>query len=250
MPTLETLRGDFAVLRQFLRGMPRDGDHSQRLAGFYGDQAEHYDRFRERLLPGRAELIASLELPRGARIVELGGGTGRNLEYFPVERRGDLHFELVDLCEPLLDIARRRTRDWPNVRITCADATRYRPNEATDVVLLSYALTMIPDWRGAIDNALAMLKPGGQLAAVDFYVSPSAPEPGRVRHGWLTRTFWPRWFAHDGVHLDPAHLNTLCQRLPEHRLSESRARLPYLPGLQVPYYRFVGRTASEPGMNR
>lgn len=246
MQALETLRGDLAVLRQFLRGMPRDGDHATRLAGFYGDQAEHYDRFRERLLPGRAALIGSLQLPRNARVLELGGGTGRNLEYFPIERRDDLQFELVDLCEPLLDIARRRTDGWPRLRITCADATRYRPDDAVDVVLVSYALTMIPDWRATIDNAIAMLRPGGQLAVVDFHVSSATPGPARARHGWATRQFWPRWFAHDGVHLDPEHLSVLCERLPQHRLVESRARLPYLPGLRVPYYRFVGRRAGAP----
>lgn len=242
MSKLEALRGDFAVLRRFLRGMPREGDHAQRLAGFYGEQAEHYDRFRERLLPGRAELIGSLDLPPDARILELGGGTGRNLEYFPEARRADLQFELVDLCEPLLDIARRRTLAWPRVRITCADATRYRPEQAVDVVLLSYALTMIPDWRAALDNALAMLRPGGQLAVVDFHVSSAEPGPGREHHGAFTRVFWPRWFRHDGVHLNAEHLDALCARLPWHRLHEGRARLPWLPGLRVPFYRFVGRT--------
>lgn len=67
MPRLESLRSDLAVLRQLLRGMPREGDHAQRLVGFYGQQAEHYDRFRERLLPGRAELIAALHLAPGTR---------------------------------------------------------------------------------------------------------------------------------------------------------------------------------------
>lgn len=241
MSRLEALRGDLAVIRRFLRGMPREGDHAQRLAGFYGEQAEHYDRFRERLLPGRAELIGSLDLPRGACIVELGGGTGRNLEYFPEARRADLRFELVDLCEPLLEIARRRTLAWPQVRITCADATRYQPAQPADIVLLSYALTMIPDWRAALDNALAMLRPGGQLAVVDFHVSSADPAPDRERHGAFTRQFWPRWFRHDGVHLNPAHLDALCARLPWHRLHEGRARLPWLPGLRVPYYRFIGR---------
>ena len=241
MSRLDALRGDLAVIRRFLRGMPREGDHAQRLAGFYGEQAEHYDRFRERLLPGRAELIGSLDLPQGARIVELGGGTGRNLEYFPEARRADLQFELVDLCEPLLEIARRRTRSWPQVRITCADATCYQPAQAADIVLLSYALTMIPDWRAALDNALVMLRPGGQLAVVDFHVSSADPAPDRQRHDAFTRLFWPRWFRHDGVHLNPAHLDTLCTHLPWHRLHEGRARLPWLPGLRVPYYRFVGR---------
>lgn len=250
MPRLESLRSDLAVLRLLLRGMPREGEHAQRLAGFYGQQAEHYDRFRERLLPGRAELIAALHLTPGARVVELGGGTGRTLEFFPASRRDDLQFELVDLCEPLLEQARRRTRDWPCVRLVCADATLYLPAQPADVVLLSYALSMIPDWRAAIDNAVAMLKPGGQLAVVDFHVSGAQPAPGRTRHGWATRAFWPRWFAHDGVHLDPAHLDHLCARLPRYRLIEDRARLPYLPGLRVPYYRFIGEKTAEPACSR
>jgi S-adenosylmethionine-diacylgycerolhomoserine-N-methlytransferase len=240
MRRLDALRGDAAILARFLRGMPRDGAHAQKLGDFYGAQAEHYDRFRERLLPGRAELIQSLELAHGARVLELGGGTGRNLEFFPEGRRADLQFELVDLCGPLLEVARKRTAGWPSVRITEADATRYRPHQPVDCVLISYALTMIPDWRGALDNVLAMLKSGGQLAVVDFYVSAAQPAPGLTRHGWATRAFWPRWFGHDGVRLDPAHLETLCARLPQHRLFEGRARLPYLPGLRVPYYRFVG----------
>ncbi|SDD47410.1 class I SAM-dependent methyltransferase [Aquimonas voraii] len=241
MRGFDALRSDLTVLRGLLRGMPREGDHAQRLAGFYGAQAAHYDAFRDRLLPGRAELIASLDLPPRARIIELGGGTGRNLEFFPRSRRADLQFEIVDLCEPLLAIARHRTLAWPQVRITHADATRYQPAQTVDIVLLSYALTMIPDWRAALDNAIAMLRPGGQLAVVDFHVSSADPPPWRARHGALARAFWPRWFRHDGVHLDPAHLEALRDRLPWHRLHEGRARLPWLPGLRVPYYRFIGR---------
>src|SRR5688572_29230636 len=105
MRRLETLRADAGVLRRLLRGMPA-GDHGASLAAFYGPQADDYDRFRERLLRGRAELIGALDLPHGARVIELGGGTGRNLEFFPLERRADLQFELVDLCAPLLERAR------------------------------------------------------------------------------------------------------------------------------------------------
>ncbi|MBB5209688.1 class I SAM-dependent methyltransferase [Chiayiivirga flava] len=240
MRRLESLRADAGVLARLLRGMP-DGDLGARLATFYGPQAEHYDRFRDRLLHGRAELIGALDLPRGARVVELGGGTGRNLEFFPRERREDLRFELVDLCAPLLEIARRRTRGWPHVRIIEGDATRWRPDAPVDCVLLSYALTMIPDWRAAIDNAVAMLAPGGVLAAVDFHAGAMRPAPGRLHQGHVSRAFWRRWFAHDGVHLDAAHLDHLIARLPRHALVEARAPLPYVPWLRVPYYRFVGR---------
>lgn len=246
MRRLETLRADLGVLRGLLRGMPAGGDHAAGLAAFYGPQANDYDRFRERLLQGRGELIAQLDLPHGARVVELGGGTGRNLEFFPEARRADLRFDLVDLCAPLLERARERTRGWPHVAVHEADATRWQPDAPVDCVLISYALTMIPDWRGAIDNAVAMLKPGGVLAVVDFHLGAVRPERGRLRQGMLSRAFWRRWFAHDGVHLDSAHLEHLRQRLPDHQLVESRASLPYLPLLQVPYYRFVGeaRTAA------
>lgn len=238
---LANLRGDARVLLGLARGMP-SGSHGESLAKFYGPQAAHYDRFRERLLQGRAELIGMLDLPLGARVIELGGGTGRNLEFFPIERRRDLRFELVDLCAPLLERARERTRGWPQVRIVEADATRYRPDEAADCVLFSYALTMIPDWRAAIDNAIAMLRPGGTLAVVDFHIGigDANAASGRMRQGAIGRWFWRRWFAHDGVRLDSAHIDHLVQRLPRHRLFEQRAALPYLPLLRVPYYRFLG----------
>jgi S-adenosylmethionine-diacylgycerolhomoserine-N-methlytransferase len=100
---------------------------------------------------------------------------------------------------------------------------------------------MIPDWHAALDNALAMLKPGGVLGVVDFYVSAAKPAPGLARHGAFARFFWPRWFAHDGVRPNPEHLAALQARLPDHELHEALAPVPYLPLLRVPYYRFIGR---------
>jgi len=235
--------GDFAILRRMLRGIPRNGTHAQNLQRFYAIQAPQYDRFRERLLHGRAELIERLAqgLPKQAHVVELGGGTGRNVAFFGEKIADIQQFDLVDLCPALLDLARGRARDLPNVRVVEADATTFRPAAPVDCVYFSYALTMIPDWRAALSNAIAMLKPGGHLGIVDFYHSPRRPLPQHRSHSFFTRHFWPRWFAHDGVRLDPAHLAALCAAVPEHTLIESRAPVPYLPGLRVPYYVFVGR---------
>lgn len=240
MPRLEGLREEFRVLRQLARGMPQHGSQEQKLAAFYGDQASAYDRFRERLLAGRQELIADLPLSPGDTVVELGAGTGRNLDFFPEARQRDCRFELVDLCAPLLQQARRRVQDRHNVRVVEADAGAYQPDAAVQVVVLSYALTMMPDWLGVIGNARRMLAAGGCIAVVDFHVSPALGAPGREQHGWLTRKFWPRWFAHDGVQVDAARLQALSEAFPRHRLVEGRHRLPYMPGIRVPYYRFVG----------
>jgi S-adenosylmethionine-diacylgycerolhomoserine-N-methlytransferase len=233
---------DSSTLFHLVRGQPRRGSHAERLQAFYGPQAAFYDAFRERLLHGRRELIEQLDLPAGARVVDLGGGTGRSLLFFGDRLAGLARVELVDLCPALLQEARKRTAPMPNVHVVHADATSYRPEQPVDCVYFSYALTMIPAWRGAIDNALAMLRPGGLLAAVDFYVSESSPPPGVLRHGVVTREFWTRWFAHDGVRLTPSHLRRLQELLPDHTVQERRGPVPYLPGLRAPYYLFVGRT--------
>jgi S-adenosylmethionine-diacylgycerolhomoserine-N-methlytransferase len=142
----------------------------------------------------------------------------------------------------LLHVAAARTAQLHNVELVEADATTYRPEEPADAVYLSYALTMMPAWRAVIDNAIAMLRPGGVLGVVDFYVSPAEPGPGLARHGWLTRTLWPAWFRYDGVHLSAEHLPYLQARLDTMHLVEQRGAVPYMPLVTVPYYVFVGRT--------
>ena len=228
---------DGRVLLRLLRGQPRAASHADRLEGFYAPQAKHYDRFRERLLHGRGELIERLDPQPGQSVVELGGGTGRNLEFLG-DRVGALgRFELVDLCPSLLARARKRCERWPGiVTVVQADATTYRPAWASkygvDCVVFSYSLTMIPDWRRALNNAIRMLRPGGLLGVVDF---------GGVRHSWAARQFWPRWFGHDGVHLNPDHLPELMRRTDPVVCEERAAPVPYLPGLKAPYYLYVGR---------
>jgi S-adenosylmethionine-diacylgycerolhomoserine-N-methlytransferase len=241
------LAADASVLLSLLRGLPRrSSSHAEALARFYGPQAHRYDDFRERLLRGREELIRALPTLPGDRIVELGGGTGRNLEFFGPRLRTFAAIEVVDLCAPLLDVAAKRVAGAgvPNVRVIKADATTYQPAAPVDCVYLSYALTMMPRWDAVIDNAAAMLRPGGTIGVVDFYVSPANPPAGRARHDWLTRTLWPAWFRHDGVRLSADHLNYLQQKFETCQLSECRARVPYIPVVTAPYYVFVGRKRS------
>lgn len=224
---------DMRVLHSLVRGLPRGGSHADRLQAFYAPQAAQYDSFRARLLHGRRELIALMAPRPGAHVIELGGGTGQTLGYFGDALATMGRVEVIDLCPALLDQARRRWAGWANVRVMEADAATYRPDGAADAVYLSYALTMMPDWRATIDNAVAMLRPGGVLGVVDFYVG--------ARHGALARWFWPRWFAHDGVRLTAEHPARLRDLLPAHVFFARRAPVPYLPGLRVPYYIFAGR---------
>ena len=237
-----SLLADARTLVQLARGHAAGATHAERLQAFYGPQAAHYDAFRERLLHGREELIHRLALPPGSRVMELGGGTGRNLEYFGERLSSFARFEVVDLCPALLEQARRRCARWPGVAaVVEADATTYHPPQAVDCVYFSYALTMIPDWRAAVDNALRILRPGGLLGAVDFYVAPRAARAEFKRPANLVRGFWPRWFRHDGVHLDPRHLPYLLERTEPLCCEQRRGAVPYLPGLRAPYFLYIGR---------
>ncbi len=223
---------DARTLWQLFRGMPAEVNHAHRLQGFYAAQAADYDRFRERLLPGRAELMEWLQPEPGERIVELGAGTGRNPEFFRTRVPALKNLTLVDLCPALLAKAHERWADSSNVLIIEADACIWRPAEPVDAVYFSYALTMIPDWRAALENALAMLRPGGRLAVVDFTLT---------RHqSRLAKHFWHKWFSHDGVNLNQQHTEMLTGLLPFYELREYRTQIPYLPGLSVPYYLYSG----------
>lgn len=231
MRGLAEFAADTRVLLRLLRGQPDQGSHAERLQAFYAPQADRYDAFRARLLHGREELIARLDLRPGMRVAELGCGTGSSLDVIGPALESLAHYDMVDLCPALLVQARRRAGSWHNIVVHEADATNWRPSQLSDRVLISYALTMIPDWRMAIDNAKAMLAPGGRIGIVDFHLPP----------GRRMNEFWRRWFAHDGVHLSDQHLSCLREHFPLHWVGERSARIPYLPIATAPYYLFVGK---------
>jgi S-adenosylmethionine-diacylgycerolhomoserine-N-methlytransferase len=235
------LIADSRVLWQMLRGQSRSGTAAERLQAFYAPQASRYDDFRARLLHGRSELVERLVIPEGGTVVELGGGTGSNIDRFGSRMQTLQRYTLVDLCPALLEQAGSRARVHRNVELVDGDVTRYRPAESVDCVFFSYSLTMIDDWRSALANALTMLKPGGTLGIVDFYVSSTRPRPGYVSHPAWQRWLWRRWFAHDGVRLSPDHLEALADAMPDHVRLERQGALPYVPALKVPYYLFIGR---------
>jgi S-adenosylmethionine-diacylgycerolhomoserine-N-methlytransferase len=57
-----------------------------------------------------------------------------------------------------------------------------------DRILISYALSMIPDWEKALDSALAALVPGGSLHIVDFGQQEHLPRwVGAALKAWLAR---------------------------------------------------------------
>jgi len=235
---------DLRILYHLVLKPVRGKDHAARMENFYAGQAAAYDDFRKRLLKGRQELWNLIPPPPGGTWLDMGGGTGANLDYFgdSISRLGKIY--VLDLSHSLLEIAKQRiaAKGWTNVETVEADATIFQPPTGpVDVVTFSYSLTMIPDWFAAIENALAILKPGGTIGVVDFYVSRKYASDALARHRWFTRTFWPTWFALDNVFPSPDHVPFLHRHFDVLHFQERRAKVPYVPLARVPYYLFVGR---------
>ena len=183
-------------------------------------------------------------MPENGVWVDLGGGTGANLEFIAETIPRLRKAYVVDLASSLLKVAdeRFRARGWNVAEAIEADATQWQPPDGVlaDVVTFSYSLTMIPDWFSAIENARKMLKPGGRIGVVDFYVSRKHAAADMKRHGWFTRSFWPVWFAGDNVFPSPDHLPYLQSHFDVTWCQESRSKVPYIPVIRTPYYQFIG----------
>ena len=82
-------------------------DHAARMDGIYRHQRHIYDATRKYYLLGRDRLIRDLDVPRGARVLELGCGTGRNLALIR-RRYPDCRLFGLDISEEMLINARRR----------------------------------------------------------------------------------------------------------------------------------------------
>lgn len=234
---------DLKVAYQLMKPI-QGNNHQERLENFYQGQAQDYDRFRKRLLPGREALYQSVaSLTKGVWL-DFGGGTGANLEAVGTEINQFHKIYIVDLCPSLLAIANQRIqeKEWQQVEVSLGDVTQYVPTEGmADLVTFSYSLTMIPNWFAAIENAYKLLKPGGYIGVVDFYVPHKHPPKGWQSHSSLMRYFWTNWFAIDNVFLSPDHPAYLHHWFNCISFVESAASVPLIPGLRVPYYLFIGR---------
>lgn len=119
---------------------------------------------------GRVAAIHALRLRPGLRVLDLGCGTGLN---FPLlQRRVGPPGEVVgvDLNPHMLAQARRRaqSQQWCNVELVADDMRTVQDLGGFDVVIATYALSLVPDWERAWATALAACRPGGQLAVVDM----------------------------------------------------------------------------------
>lgn len=156
-------------------------DHAALMDRTYRYQRLFYDATRAWFLFGRNHLIRHLAPPPGGSVLELACGTGRNLDLIGRRYPGRSLYGL-DISEEMLRSARAKL--GPRATLVQGDACAV-PAEALfgkagfDRVALSYSLSMIPDWRRALEQAVALVAPGGELHVVDFGDLRGYPGPFR-----------------------------------------------------------------------
>jgi S-adenosylmethionine-diacylgycerolhomoserine-N-methlytransferase len=83
----------------------------ERLESFYISQAHLYDSYRYRMLHGRLPMVKAMPAPKGGIWVDMGGGTGSNLEFFGTNLQHWGRVVVLDLCPSLAEAAKKRIRE-------------------------------------------------------------------------------------------------------------------------------------------
>lgn len=152
-------------------------DHGQLMDETYRYQRLIYDFTRKYYLLGRDHLIEEMRARPGMRVLEVACGTGRNLA--KIRKRYPLvKIYGFDISEQMLATAQAKLGD--SVPLALGDACNFDPVamfgvKHFDHIVLSFSLSMIPDWQSALAEATRHLAPGGRLHVVDFGDSTGLP---------------------------------------------------------------------------
>jgi S-adenosylmethionine-diacylgycerolhomoserine-N-methlytransferase len=160
-------------------------DAARHMDGIYRYQRYIYNATRKYYLLGRDRLLNELQPEDGSIVLEIGCGTGRNLIH-AARRCPHARFVGFDISRAMIETARlsiARARLSHRIDVYQADATGFDMlalcgQAQVSRVFISYALSMIPPWRGVLEQALAAVGPGGRLYILDFGQQEA----------------WPRWF--------------------------------------------------------
>ncbi len=179
-------------------------DARVRMERMYRPQKLIYDLTRKYYLIGRDLLVDGLDARPCQRLVDIGCGTGRNLDLVARRYPGVQLFG-IDAAEAMLELSRDRLGRRVELRRALAEELDARGlfalDDGFDHAVFSYALSMMDDPVAAIERALDQLVPGGRLHVVDFGDMEGLSAPARQ----LMRA----WLARFGVHHRPAVRATL-----------------------------------------
>lgn len=137
----------------------------------YYEFSHLYDLVFARIFYRRiASVIRSLAIPPGARVLELGVGTGLSLDCYP----RDCSVIGVDLAPEMLEHAQEKVdrNGWKHVRLMEMDAMDLDfPDSSFDYVMGFHVVSVVPDCSRLMREAQRVLRPGGTLTLINHFRS-------------------------------------------------------------------------------
>jgi ubiquinone/menaquinone biosynthesis C-methylase UbiE len=155
-----------------------------------------YDRaFEASEEAGLREMRAELLAQARGRVLELGSGTGLNIELYPHEG-----LDSLTLTEPdphmFKQLRKRAQEGCPGAELVQAGAEALPfDDDSFDTVVVTLVLCTVPDQQAALREISRVLKPDGRLLFLEHVRS---QEPGLAR--WQDRLEKPWRFIGDGCH--------------------------------------------------
>jgi len=156
----------------------------------YRYQRYIYDATRKYYLLGRDLLVDELNAQPHQKVLEIACGTGRNLDKISAAYPS-VHLYGLDISREMLVTAKKKL--GVKAQLAQGDACDFNPEELFavtqfDRVVVSFALSMIPHWPEALEQALAVLAPHGELHVVDFGDQSGLPTVfARQLRAWLAK---------------------------------------------------------------
>lgn len=168
-----------------------DLDHQHRMDHVYRHMKYIYDATRPLFLAGRRTVRGLVQGHAGARVLEVGCGTARNLIVL-ARRWPHARFVGLDISREMISYARERVKQAgleERIELIESELSGYTTRGASelqpepfDAVLFSYSLSMIPNWQQVLQSAIPLVKPeGGRLLIADFGGCQAWPGPVQRR---------------------------------------------------------------------
>jgi phosphatidylethanolamine/phosphatidyl-N-methylethanolamine N-methyltransferase len=136
----------------------------------YDNLAWVYDlAFGPVMQPGRKRAMAAMDLQPGTQILEVGVGTGLNLDLYP----RNVQITGIDCSGRMLDRATERAdRLGLSASLFQMDATQLRfPDDCFDVVYAPYLISVVPDPVSVLREMYRVCRPGGQMLVLNHFRS-------------------------------------------------------------------------------